>query len=177
MRLDETDQPATAPLFVKLPTAPATRRLGVALGKLVQPGDVLTLDGQLGAGKTTLVQGVAQGLGVAREAPVGSPTFNLVSEYRGRLKLVHADLYRLNSAAELDDLGLWEAAEEGAVLCIEWASRFPGRLPDDPLEILLGPGKGREACESRRLGREASLRATGPRSRRLLMALRAVESK
>ena len=175
MPIGDNKAAAVEPLYVKLPTAPATRRLGVALGKLVQPGDVLTLDGQLGAGKAPLVQGVAQGLGVARDVPIGRPTFNLVSEYRGRLKLLHADLYRLNHAGELDELGLWEATEAGAVLCVEWASRFPKALPEDQLEILLGPGKGREACESRRLGREAMLRATGPRSLRLLKDFAAAE--
>ena len=86
---------------VSLRDAAATRRLGERLGRAAAPGDVIGLDGTLGAGKTCLVQGLARGLGVPRDVPVGSPTFTLLNEHRGRLPLYHADLYRLEDEGEL----------------------------------------------------------------------------
>jgi len=87
----------------------------------LRPGAVLLLRGELGAGKTAFVRGLADGLGVAEE-DVSSPTFTLVQHYRGRMPLVHADLYRITSA-EVDDLGLDELGEDG-VLAIEWADKL-----------------------------------------------------
>lgn len=180
-----------APLVFELPTAAATRRLGQRLGALLQPGDVLGLDGPLGAGKTCLVQGLARGLGVPKSVAVSSPTFTLVNQYIGQyvgqyvgqppsphagppagplgpeagkpLTLHHVDLYRLESARELDELGLWEAAESGGVMAVEWLSRFPQALPADRLELRL------EIASSG--GRSLSLRATGPRAEARLLAL------
>jgi tRNA threonylcarbamoyladenosine biosynthesis protein TsaE len=105
-------------------TAAAGRELAATLSA----GDVVLLYGDLGAGKTAFVRGLAEGLGVA-PADVSSPTFTLVQEYRnGRVTLVHVDLYRLNDPREIDDLGLEEIAE-GAVLTIEWADRLPNGWP------------------------------------------------
>ena len=96
---------------------------------------VVSLVGDLGAGKTTLAKGIGAGLGVAET--IRSPTFVLVSEYRtGRVPLFHADLYRLGAVDELDILGLDEAVQEGIVL-VEWASRFPEVLPPDHLVVTL----------------------------------------
>ena len=101
-------------------TADAGRRLGATL----HPGDVVLLYGDLGAGKTAFVRGLADGLGVPPD-DVSSPTFTLVQEYRGgRVPLIHVDLYRLNDPREINDLGLDEIAE-GAVLAIEWADKLP----------------------------------------------------
>src|ERR1700730_9545049 len=102
--------------------AGACRAAGRRLGAAAEAGDVLLLEGPLGAGKTVLVQGLAEGLGCAAE--VVSPTFVLVRQYRGRLELIHADLYRLDDRAEIDALGLLELSAEG-VLALEWADRAP----------------------------------------------------
>jgi tRNA threonylcarbamoyladenosine biosynthesis protein TsaE len=100
-----------------------TAAVGRELATTLSAGDVVLLYGDLGAGKTAFVKGLAEGLGVARDE-VSSPTFTLVQEYRGgRLPLLHVDLYRLNDPRELDDLGLEEIAEDG-VLAIEWAEKL-----------------------------------------------------
>jgi len=91
------------------------------LGERLQPGDVVLLTGELGAGKTTFVRGVARGTGSG--ADVASPTFQLVRIYPGRVQLAHVDLYRVESLAELRDLGLEELAEAGAVV-VEWGERL-----------------------------------------------------
>ena len=150
-----------APL--ELPTAARTRRIGELLGRLAQPGDVLGLDGPLGAGKTCLVQGLARGLGVPKEAAVSSPTFTLVNQYAGRLPLFHVDLYRLEAESELAELGLWEAADAGGVLAVEWLSRFPGAVPADRLQLDLAPSPGG--------GRRLSIAALGPAAGRWLREL------
>ena len=98
-----------------------TERVGMLLGERLQPGDVILLTGELGAGKTTFVRGVAQGTG--SRAEVASPTFQLVRVYPGRVQLAHVDLYRVESSSELRDLGLEELAENGAVV-VEWGDRL-----------------------------------------------------
>jgi tRNA threonylcarbamoyladenosine biosynthesis protein TsaE len=109
-----------------------TTEAGRALADRLSAGDVLLLYGDLGAGKTALVRGLALGLG-ASEDDVSSPTFTLVQEYRGgRLTLFHADLYRL-TPVEAADLGLEEIGEEG-VLAIEWADRLAG-LPSPAITV------------------------------------------
>ena len=115
-----------------------TTALGFALGTLLQGGDFLALSGALGAGKTHLIKGIAAGLGVPADEPVVSPTFVLVREYQGRLKLYHLDAYRLASAAELSALGLDEmAAEPDAVVAVEWADRVPAAVPQTACRIEL----------------------------------------
>lgn len=91
------------------------------LGERLLAGDVVLLTGELGAGKTTFVRGVARGTG--SHAPVASPTFQLVRVYPGRLQLAHVDLYRVENSAELRDLGLEELASQGAVV-VEWGERL-----------------------------------------------------
>jgi len=98
-----------------------TEREGELLGERLRVGDVVLLTGELGAGKTTFVRGVAQGTG--SKAPVASPTFQLVRVYPGRVQLAHVDLYRVENSAELRDLGLEELAEQGAVV-VEWGDRI-----------------------------------------------------
>jgi tRNA threonylcarbamoyladenosine biosynthesis protein TsaE len=100
-----------------------TAAVGNELARTLRAGDVVLLYGDLGAGKTAFVKGLAEGLGVAREE-VSSPTFTLVQEYRGgRLTLYHVDLYRLDDPREVGDLGLDEIAA-GGVLAIEWAEKL-----------------------------------------------------
>jgi len=110
-----------------------TAAVGRELARSLAAGDVVLLHGDLGAGKTALVRGLAEGLGVPAD-DVSSPTFTLVQEYRGgRLPLFHVDLYRLNDPREIDDLGLDEIAEDG-VLAIEWAERHP-RPPRNAIRV------------------------------------------
>ena len=116
--------------------------MGRALGAVARPGDVVLLEGALGAGKTVLAQGLAEGLGVT--ADVGSPTFVLVRQYPGRIEMVHADLYRLESRAEIEALGLLELSAEG-LLVVEWADRAPWLAPGGARIQLRGAaGEGRE---------------------------------
>lgn len=125
--------------------AEGTRALAAALAPLVRPGDVVLLAGGLGAGKTTFAQGFARGLGVA--GPVTSPTFTLVRQYpcEGAVRqLVHADVYRLESLAEVADLGLLELAEpalahQGAVVLVEWGDVAAPALGDELLVVTLRP--------------------------------------
>jgi tRNA threonylcarbamoyladenosine biosynthesis protein TsaE len=122
------------------PTAEDTRAIGAALAPLLSPGDVIALTGELGAGKTTLVQGIAGAL--AYDGAVTSPTFTLVREYRTpTLPLVHADVYRLDRVQDALDLGLDETAEDG-VLLIEWGDAVDALLPAERLVVELSvPGE------------------------------------
>ena len=110
-----------------------TSRAGETLAAALRPGDVVLLFGELGAGKTAFVRGVARGLG-APDAEVSSPTFTLIQEYAGgRVTLYHVDLYRLEPR-EIDDLGLEELVSGDGIVAIEWADRWAGR-PDDACEV------------------------------------------
>ena len=110
-----------------------TSAAGESLGKCLRPGDVVLLYGDLGAGKTAFVRGLARGIG-ANPDDVSSPTFTLVQEYHGpALTLFHVDLYRLEPA-EIDDLGLEDLVSGDGVVAIEWAERWNGR-PDDVTEV------------------------------------------
>ena len=112
---------------------------GEALGRSLRAGDVVLLYGDLGAGKTAFVRGLARGLGASDE-DVSSPTFTLIQEYRGRLTLYHVDLYRLESR-EADDLGLDDLIGGEGVVAIEWAERWNGR-PSGALEVRIDDAGG-----------------------------------
>ncbi len=115
-------------------SAERTRALASNLGRLLDGGDVLLLSGELGAGKTTFVQGLAEGLGVTE--PVTSPTFTLVHEYRsGRCPMLHVDPYRLETEAEIADLGLDEWLERDVVLVVEWGEKLGGLTPIEYLNV------------------------------------------
>jgi tRNA threonylcarbamoyladenosine biosynthesis protein TsaE len=107
-----------------------TGAIGRAIGGMLRGGDFLALMGPMGAGKTHLLKGVAAGLGVPADEPVVSPTFVLIREYVGRLKLYHIDAYRLSGTAEMLSLGLDELIVElGAVVAVEWADRVADAVP------------------------------------------------
>lgn len=116
-------------------TADRTRDVGAALATMLQPRDTVMLTGDLGAGKTTLVQGIGRGLGV--EEQVASPTFTLVKEYGGRLDVAHVDVYRLERVQDVVDLGLDELGGPDRVLLIEWGDAVQDLLPDDRLRVEL----------------------------------------
>lgn len=112
-----------------------TKRYAFILGEYAQPGDVLALQGDLGAGKTTFTQGLAEGLGI--EEGVRSPTFTLIHEYEGRLPLYHLDVYRLGQQAAQEDLGYDDYFYGDGVTVIEWANLLEERLPEQYLSLTL----------------------------------------
>ena len=117
-----------------------TRALGEQLGlDVLQAGDVVVLTGELGTGKTALAQGVGRGLAV--DGPVVSPTFTLVREYEGRVRLCHVDIYRLDKMQELHNLGIEEQLEDSVTL-IEWGEVAVNALPSDRLEVRITGGAG-----------------------------------
>jgi tRNA threonylcarbamoyladenosine biosynthesis protein TsaE len=113
-----------------------TQAFGERLGKLLRPGDVVALQGELGAGKTTLIQGVARGLG-RDPASIKSPTFVLMREYGGETPLIHIDGYRLEGASQAAWLDLELIFSPDKITLIEWADRFAGLLPEDYIELRL----------------------------------------
>ncbi len=138
----------------------ATFALGRTLGRLLAAGDVVCLTGDLGTGKTLLVQGIAAGLGVSDD--VTSPTFTILQVYEtGRLPLYHFDLYRLDSPDELDNIGFAEYTGGAGVAVVEWADKFSAAMPDEHLLIELEGGPGGEA------DRRIELTPAGGRYRRL----------
>lgn len=137
-----------------------TRGLAAQLGAVLQAGDVVALSGDLGAGKTCFVQGLAAGMGI--QGHVTSPTFILMRYHPGPLPLWHADAYRLGSAEEFADLGLDEVLRSG-VLAVEWAARVEAALPEDHIEVVL------EGEDDDR--RSIRLIAHGPRSGEALMRM------
>jgi tRNA threonylcarbamoyladenosine biosynthesis protein TsaE len=140
-----------------------TERLGRAIGNALQGGEILALYGELGTGKTTLVRGIAAGAGAPPQR-VTSPTFVLIHEYHGRLRLAHADLYRIMSADELPHTGLSDYLDDHTVVAIEWAERAGGDLPGDRLEIRLS--------HVGNATRQFTMNALGSRSQRLLSCVR-----
>ena len=125
----------------QLPDHAATLAFGRELGASAGAGQVIALTGTLGAGKTTLASCIVAGLGAT--GPVTSPTFSLVHEYRdGRLPVFHLDFYRLDTIHELVGIGWDDILDEGGVVIVEWADRFPAALPEHTLWIALDAGAG-----------------------------------
>ncbi len=149
----------TDPAVRTLPDLAATRALGRRLGAALEPGLVVALLGDLGAGKTSLVKAAIASLGPLHEDDVVSPTFILVAEYDGPPPVLHVDAYRLGSAAELDALGYEVGAPRDRAVLIEWADRVEQALPADRLTVSLEHTDG---------GRRAQLSASGPVSQRAL---------
>jgi len=115
--------------------AEETRSLGRRLGRHLSPGDWVALSGDLGAGKTTLVSGIVEGIHPGMRSR--SPTYVRVEVYGESPAIVHADLYRLERAEEWDTLGIEDLAETGAIVVVEWAERAPDRLPETRLDLTL----------------------------------------
>ncbi len=113
-------------LELELQSEADTLALARSLASVLESGDVVGLEGGLGAGKTTFARGAVHGLGVPEETAVTSPTFALLHQYEGRIPVAHADFYRLGGEAEIEELGVDELVEEGAVLLVEWGRKFAG---------------------------------------------------
>lgn len=141
-----------------------TREIGVMIGRLCKAGDVIALDGDLGAGKTCLIQGLAEGLGVSKKSYVRSPTFTILNVHNGRVPLYHFDLYRLSDLDELEEIGYREYIYGEGVSALEWASNVEEAIPAECLRI-----------DIRRVGeaeREIEITATGERYKRFIKIFR-----
>lgn len=168
-KMNQTPSSANAPgmarasvaatyLFVA-PDEGATNRLGELLARVLEPGAVVALIGNLGAGKTRLVRAVAEAAGVDRRE-INSPTFVLVHEYQGHFPIYHFDTYRLHGEHEFVSLGAEEYFAGDGVCFVEWADRVAGVIPADHLRI--------EIATTGDTSREFRLVATGPRSARMV---------
>lgn len=113
-----------------------TVALGKKLGRLLTAGDLVCLFGELGTGKTCLTKGLVQGMGVEKVV-VTSPSFIIVNQYRGRFPVYHIDLYRLESVADVEEIGFRDYLSGEGVAVVEWASRIEGQLPEERLDIVL----------------------------------------
>jgi tRNA threonylcarbamoyladenosine biosynthesis protein TsaE len=122
---------------VRTKSSHETVELGKRIGRLLEPGDVVALVGELGTGKTHLIKGLAAGAGVKRFSYVSSPSFTLIHEYPGRVPVTHVDLFRLRTEREAEDLGLEEYFQGRSITAIEWADKIPFLLPQDILRIHL----------------------------------------
>ncbi len=123
--------------IIRLASLAETLKFGRLLGRQARPGDVFTLTGDLGAGKTTLTQAIGQGLEVPGSCYITSPTFSLLHEYPGRLSLYHMDLYRLAGEEEMEELGFEDYIYGDGLTVIEWPDRLGGLMPEDRLDIEL----------------------------------------
>lgn len=115
----------------------ATERFAVRLARLLQPGDFLSLHGELGAGKTRFAAGIAKGVGVDPSLPVTSPTYTILNIYQGRIPFYHFDLYRLAGDDDIADLGFQEYFYGNGVCLVEWPERMTAELPSERLDISL----------------------------------------
>lgn len=112
-----------------------TVKLGAKIAKDFKKGDVIALIGELGSGKTTLVKGIAKGLGVKNSRHVNSPSFVIIKEYQGKISLYHFDVFRLDSASDLDSVGYEEYFYGDGICVVEWADKIRKLLPKKHLEI------------------------------------------
>jgi tRNA threonylcarbamoyladenosine biosynthesis protein TsaE len=111
-----------------------TKDIGFRLGKRLSPGDVVGLYGELGAGKTTMIKGIASAFGID-EREIASASFTIIAEYNTTPRFTHVDLYRIEKDAELDELGLWDQIGADNISVIEWAEKAERGLPEDAIKV------------------------------------------
>lgn len=129
-------------VIIQSNSATQTIRLGKSIGKRLRAGDVVALEGELGAGKTQFIKGLALGAGVGESIYVSSPSFTLINEYPGKVLFYHIDLFRLENQKEAEGLGLEDYFQGEGITAIEWADRIPRLLPKETLTIhILYTGK------------------------------------
>ena len=114
-----------------------TIRIGEEIARYLRPGDIVALSGDLGAGKTTLVKGIAKGLGVKNHRYVNSPSFTIVKEYKGKVPLFHFDVYRLNNLKDIEDIGYEDYLARDGVVVIEWSNKMTRILPKKHIDVSL----------------------------------------
>ena len=145
--------------MIRTESAAETRALGKRLAARLRPGDVILLEGELGAGKSELARGIASGLGV--QETVTSPSFTILNVYEsGRIPLYHFDWYRLESEEELYELGMDEYLGGDGIALVEWPERCPGAVPEDCLRIrITAEGEQARRFEAESLGRFREIKA------------------
>lgn len=121
------------PLIITSENLETTIKIGIEIGKLVQPGDCILLNGTLGVGKTQIVKGIGLGLNILDV--VSSPTFVIIKSYEGKFKLHHVDLYRIDKTQELSQLGLYDLQLDGGIIAVEWANKAFEEFPEESLNI------------------------------------------
>jgi tRNA threonylcarbamoyladenosine biosynthesis protein TsaE len=126
---------ASRSFMIRTSSPQQTEALGTALGALLRAGDIVALSGELGAGKTIFTRGIAEGAGATGH--IASPTFTFIREYHGPVTMFHADLYRLDEPAQLEDIGLEEILDAGGIVVIEWAEKARALLPAEYLWVEL----------------------------------------
>ena len=156
----------TTRINIATSSADETRRVGGGIGRVARPGDVILLHGELGAGKTTLTQGILQGLDGDEYA--SSPTFVLVSQYEARLTLYHVDLYRIDEPGDTFELGLDEILDGDGLCVVEWAERALDQFPSERLTI--------ELFRTGEQTRSLAIEASGPGYARYLQEIDIVDT-
>ena len=130
-----TDQSSSSRYQITTHSVDETRKLGKTIGAMVTAGTILALFGDLGSGKTSFVQGLAESLGVSDEYYITSPSYTLINEYPGRFPLFHVDLYRITKSIDIEDIGLYEILYDNGVVAIEWADRIRKDLPPNHVSL------------------------------------------
>jgi tRNA threonylcarbamoyladenosine biosynthesis protein TsaE len=135
-------------VVIQTKSASETIRVGKNIGTRLLPGDVVALVGELGAGKTQFIKGLAAGAGMGNPAYISSPSFTLINEYPGKIPFYHVDLFRLEREKEAEELGLEDYFQGGGITAIEWADKIPSLLPEEMLFIHIAyTGKNTRSLE------------------------------
>ncbi len=145
-----------------------TRKIGEIIGRLLSPGDVVGLMGDLGAGKTVFAQGVARGIGAG--GPVTSPTFTLIHEHIGRIPLYHVDVYRLRTPADVETIGIEDYLYGDGAVVLEWADQVLSILPDERLDVMIKRSHEEQDDDVR----EISINPHGQRYQQMLEELKTI---